>query len=162
MNFLTLWLLNRRWDGFGTRLKMRAHRKELLQVARANWVRSSRTGKVRFVGKPWSRWPAYVLLVLICSIFGLCQSGSPAAVSENPAGADAPTLKKPIHGDDPDTSRSKEKSVPLAEADVHFSITFDKCRENEKHHVSCAFVDAEGYEHWVYLAGARWPIRAAK
>jgi hypothetical protein len=37
------------------------------------------------------------------------------------------------------------------------TIHFERCRENDKGHVSCAFVDPDGKEHWVYLAGYQLP-----
>jgi hypothetical protein len=37
------------------------------------------------------------------------------------------------------------------------TIHFTNCRENEKGHTSCRFIDADGNQHWVYLAGYKLP-----
>jgi hypothetical protein len=38
-----------------------------------------------------------------------------------------------------------------------FTLVLKDCRENDKHHVSCQFVDATGQERWLYIPGLTIP-----
>ena len=55
-----------------------------------------------------------------------------------------------------DPGERKRPSIVNSSSDGP-TIHFTSCRENDKQHVSCSFVDADGKQHWVYLAGYKLP-----
>jgi len=63
---------------------------------------------------------------------------------------------KPVQHSDSDKPERKRPSI-VNNSDDGPTIHFSRCRENDKGHVSCSFEDADGNQHWVYLAGYKLP-----
>lgn len=85
----------------------------------------------------------------------LAYTAAAAAGVVKPApGPDTPTpaAVAPAAGAAP---RTRSKIINNREGG--FTVTFSKCRENDKHHVSCQFTDPDGDQHWVYLPGVPLP-----
>jgi hypothetical protein len=67
----------------------------------------------------------------------------------------APTanVHQTVDANKPARTRSKIVGNSSDGPTIHFS----QCRENDKQHVSCQMTDADGKQHWVYLAGYKLP-----
>jgi hypothetical protein len=85
------------------------------------------------------------LLVLASFISAIC------------APAQAPSLKALDHPTTPlKQARDKEPRIKpkiLFTTEQSFTLKLTDCRENDKQHVSCQFVDPTGKQRWLYIPG---------
>ena len=96
---------------------------------------------------PSTFWAAAALLLALASIESLPGFMAYAEQPVNDVAHPAQTH---------DTGERKRPSIVNNSSDGP-TIHFTSCRENDKQHVSCSFVDAAGEQHWVYLAGYKLP-----
>jgi hypothetical protein len=100
---------------------------------------------------------------ILASAFALGVIGSvistlaPAAFAAGPVPSHPTAQVKPAAPEETDGWYTKAGHSIVARSDTPFKLTFDACRENEKHHVSCQYTDSEGSAHWVYLPGVKIP-----
>ncbi len=98
----------------------------------------------------WARRNAVLPTAAFLALVSIESTPGFMAVAE-----DQPAIQQQQHRD-ADKPERKRPSIVNNSSDGP-TIHFTACRENDKGHVSCSFDDADGKQHWVYLAGYKLP-----
>jgi hypothetical protein len=107
-------------------------------------------------GLPDHKGPRYLpTLITVFSIFLALATGPLWSPAQAPSlnALDQPHKACKTYSDkDP-----RVKRTMIAKSDKPLILKLSNCRENDLHHVSCQFTDADGNDHWLYIPGLKLP-----
>ena len=151
MMLLTRFLIRCRWQGFDTREQLRLHNR----AVRAGHPSCAHEHQ-RHLG-----WLVVLALASFAGAPFVPAAPQPSRPAQLASASTTARSKRPAP-EETDRWYTQAGHSIVQRSDKPYTLAFDGCRENEKHHVSCSYTDASGNTHWVYLPGLTWAAAVQK